>query len=104
MSLVLKLHKRKQKLLEKCDYKTGYSLYIGIPFCPTTCLYCSFTSYPYEKFGHLAEKYLDALEREIKYLANIYKDRNVTSIYVGGGTPTTLTAMQLDDSIKLHKR
>ena len=82
IELGLEIAKKEAEILEKCDYKTGYSLYIGIPFCPTTCLYCSFTSYPYEKFGHLAEKYLDALD--------------VTSIYVGGGTPTTLTAMQLD--------
>ena len=103
IELGLEIAKKEAEILEKCDYKTGYSLYIGIPFCPTTCLYCSFTSYPYEKFGHLAEKYLDALEREIKYLANIYKDRNVTSIYVGGGTPTTLTAMQLDRLISCIK-
>ena len=95
IELGLEIAKKEAEILEKCDYKTGYSLYIGIPFCPTTCLYCSFTSYPYEKFGHLAEKYLDALEREIKYLATIYKDRNLTSIYVGGGTPTTLEPDQL---------
>lgn len=103
IELGLEIAKKEAEILEKCDYKTGYSLYIGIPFCPTTCLYCSFTSYPYEKFGHLAEKYLDALEREIKYLATIYKDRNLTSIYVGGGTPTTLTAMQLDRLISCIK-
>ena len=71
IELGLEIAKKEAEILEKCDYKTGYSLYIGIPFCPTTCLYCSFTSYPYEKFGHLAEKYLDALEREIKYLIKI---------------------------------
>lgn len=103
IELGLGIAKKEAEILEKCDYKNGYSLYIGIPFCPTTCLYCSFTSYPYEKFGHLAEKYLDALEKEIKYLATIYKDKKVTSIYVGGGTPTTLSAMQLDRLISCVK-
>ena len=103
IELGLGIAKREAEILQKCDYKNGYSLYIGVPFCPTTCLYCSFTSYPFEKFGHLAEGYLEALEKEIKYLATIYKDKKVTSIYVGGGTPTTLTAMQLDRLISCIK-
>lgn len=104
IELGLDIAHKEAEILEKCDYKNGYSIYIGIPFCPTTCLYCSFTSYPYEKFGYLAEKYLEALEKEIRYLATIYKDKKVTSIYVGGGTPTTLTAMQLDKLIECIKQ
>lgn len=46
IDLSIEIAAREKKLLEPLDYERGYSLYVGIPFCPTTCLYCSFTSYP----------------------------------------------------------
>ena len=55
---------REHRILEEIDYKNGYSIYIGIPFCPSTCLYCSFASYSIEKFSHLVDKYIDALCKE----------------------------------------
>lgn len=75
-------------------------LYIGIPFCPTRCLYCSFTSNQ-EGPGEI-EAYLDALYREIEYAGRAAKDRNmlIESVYIGGGTPTTLTWQQLDTLIR----
>lgn len=97
LELGLSIAMREAKLLKNVDFDGGYSLYIGIPFCPTTCLYCSFTSYPYEKFGHMAADYLWALKKEIKAVANECKDRKLTSIYMGGGTPTTLTPEQLEE-------
>ncbi len=83
-------------LLNKLDYENGYSLYIGIPFCPTTCLYCSFTSYPFSRFENKIWDYLYALEKEIRYTAKKFKDKKLNSIYFGGGTPTTLLPDQLD--------
>ena len=47
----------------------GYSLYVGIPFCPTTCLYCSFTSYPIGKWKGRTGLYLEALFKELEYTA-----------------------------------
>ena len=87
---------RELKLLHDIDYKNGYSLYIGIPFCPSTCLYCSFTSYSIEKFANYVDDYLKALEKEIIFAATIYPNKKLTCVYLGGGTPTTLTAGQLD--------
>lgn len=87
---------KEAKLLSGVDFEGGYSLYIGIPFCPTTCLYCSFTSYPYERFGHLADEYLEALLYELREVAGRCKGHKLTSIYIGGGTPTTLSALQLE--------
>lgn len=81
-------------ILKKTGYKDGYSLYIGIPFCPTTCLYCSFTSYPY--YSELAYAYLEALFKEMEYSSHIFKDKKLSSIYIGGGTPTALDARQLE--------
>lgn len=97
LDLCLSIAKREAKLLKDVDFDGGYSLYIGIPFCPTTCLYCSFTSYPFGQFGHLAKEYLQALKKEIQAVAKECDGHSLTSIYMGGGTPTTLTADQLDE-------
>ena len=73
------------------------SLYIGIPFCPTRCAYCSFVSNTIGKRTELMEPYLDALYKELfhtgKLLAN--SGKTIRTIYIGGGTPTTLTSEQL---------
>lgn len=76
--------------------QTGYSLYIGIPFCPTTCLYCSFTSYPICSWKDRVGDYLTALEKEIDFTADIYRDKRLDTIYIGGGTPTTLSPEELE--------
>ncbi len=74
------------------------SLYVGIPFCPTRCAYCSFVSNSVEKSFHLVEPYLEALDREIDTAAEMVNDLGlrIKSFYMGGGTPTTLTAEQMD--------
>lgn len=95
--------RRELEILNSVDYRQGYSLYIGIPFCPTTCLYCSFTSYSTEKFSSMVEDYLAALEKEIKYAASCFPHKKLTSVYFGGGTPTTLTHTQLDRLLGLVK-
>ena len=87
--------KKEWNILKSIDYTKGYSLYIGIPFCPTKCSYCSFTSYPMERFGQWMEEYLQALFREMEYVASKPWKRKLTSIYIGGGTPTTLSEEQL---------
>lgn len=76
----------------------GVSLYIGIPFCPTRCLYCSFVSNSGDKSMKMIPDYLDCLEREIAYTADIIKENGniIESVYIGGGTPTTLSAPMLD--------
>jgi len=96
IDLSVEIAERERQLLSQIDYKNGYSLYVGIPFCPTTCLYCSFTSYPigaWEKKMHL---YLEALFKELDYVAEKMKDRTLDTIYFGGGTPTALKAEELD--------
>ena len=73
------------------------SLYIGIPFCPTRCAYCSFVSNSIGKRTELMEPYLNALYKELahtgKLLAN--SGKSIRTIYIGGGTPTTLTSQQM---------
>ncbi len=94
-SLSIDIAKRELRILEPLHEK-GYSLYIGIPFCPTTCLYCSFTSEPICKWKDRVSDYLSALEKEISFVAGAKSDKVLDTIYIGGGTPTTLSASELD--------
>jgi oxygen-independent coproporphyrinogen-3 oxidase len=75
------------------------SVYIGIPFCPTRCAYCSFVSQSVEKSMKLIPDFVEALKRDIRATADAARGsgRRITAIYFGGGTPTTLSAAQLDE-------
>ncbi|MDO4295321.1 MAG: coproporphyrinogen dehydrogenase HemZ [bacterium] len=94
--LSIEIAKREKELLSVLDYETGYSLYVGIPFCPTTCLYCSFPSYPIGKWAKKTEQYLAALFKEMEFTAERMKGRKLDTIYMGGGTPTSLSPEDLD--------
>ena len=74
-------------------------LYVGIPFCPTRCAYCSFVSQSVEKSMKLIEPFTKALKKELGATADEVKrlGLRVVSIYMGGGTPTTLSDRQLDE-------
>jgi oxygen-independent coproporphyrinogen-3 oxidase len=95
-ALGIDIAKREKALLEQLHYEDGYSLYIGIPFCPTTCLYCSFTSFPIGVWRDRISDYLTALEKEIDYTAEAFHEKKLDTIYIGGGTPSSLSATQLD--------
>ena len=93
--LALDIAKREQEILKAVHYERGYSLYIGIPFCPTTCLYCSFPSFPIAAWKKRVGDYLAALEKEIDFVKKACRDRILDSVYIGGGTPTTLEPEEL---------
>lgn len=82
--------------LSKSD---SYSLYVSIPFCPTRCSYCSFVSHSVEtdKAKSLVPQYVELLLKELKITGEIAEKLglNLESVYIGGGTPTTLSAQQL---------
>lgn len=83
-------------------YPDGVSLYIGIPFCPSRCLYCSFVTNGTERARRLMPEYIEALKKEIRYVSEIVKrngDR-IETVYIGGGTPTTLIPELLEDMLK----
>lgn len=96
MELAIQVAESEVRLLEQIDYEEGYSLYVGIPFCPSTCSYCSFTSYSIVKYQNIVEKYLDALCEEIEFSSELYKEKRLNTVYIGGGTPTSLTHEQLE--------
>ncbi len=99
IALSVEIAERERELLSRISYENGYSLYVGIPFCPTTCLYCSFTSYPIGKWGKRMDEYLGALFRELEYTADRMKGKVLDTVYFGGGTPTSLSAEHLDQVI-----
>ena len=103
IKLSIEIAERELQLLKKLDYEEGYSLYIGIPFCPTTCLYCSFTSYSMSAWKNRMDDYLSTLEKELDYTAVKFAHKKLNSIYIGGGTPTTLNPKQLDRLIRKIK-
>ena len=74
------------------------AVYVGIPFCPTRCAYCSFVSQSVEKSFSLVPPYVDALVEEIKAGGRMVREQGLRcrAFYMGGGTPTTLTAEQMD--------
>lgn len=82
------------------------SLYIGIPFCPTRCAYCSFVSADVGRSLKLVEPFLELLCREIADAGTALRrlGLSVRTVYIGGGTPTTLTAAQLSDLLEQLER
>ncbi len=88
--------RREKEIIQTVDERKEYCLYVGIPFCPTRCLYCSFTSYPIAVYQDKVNAYLDAMEKEMAYVSHSYKGKRLISIYIGGGTPSSLEADQID--------
>ena len=95
-ALAWEIAEREQKILKELDYENGYSLYVGIPFCPSVCSYCSFSSGPLDRWKEKVDAYVDALCKELEFIAERSKNKKLNTIYIGGGTPTTLTAEQLE--------
>ncbi|MCR5387894.1 MAG: coproporphyrinogen dehydrogenase HemZ [Lachnospiraceae bacterium] len=96
LGLATDIAKREIKLLNTIDFKNEVSVYVGIPFCPTTCAYCSFASNPVAGNEENIEKYLYALFHELEFAKEYLNGKAPTSIYIGGGTPTSLNENQLE--------
>lgn len=96
-SLARTVARNQRPIIARSDARS-YSLYVSIPFCPTRCNYCSFVSQSIEKAKGLIEQYLPLLHEELRRTADIARALRLRllSVYIGGGTPTTLSAEQLD--------
>ncbi len=96
-ALAVTVAQNEMKLIKGLAHNTC-SLYISIPFCPSRCSYCSFVSYTTPRLLSMIDEYIDALIIDIKETAEIISELgfSVNTIYIGGGTPTTLNAAQLD--------
>lgn len=97
LRLALEVAKNELPLIAQ-NGKDDIGLYIGIPFCPTRCLYCSFVSTDLRRTKQYVPEYLRLLVREIEHSARLTKaaDKRIQSIYIGGGTPTSITAQELE--------
>lgn len=96
VTLAMNVARTEYELIHDIDYRQGYSVYIGIPFCPTRCHYCSFAAYPMKQYAKQVDAYLEALVHEMNFVSETYTSHPLHSIYVGGGTPTSLSEEQLE--------
>ncbi|MBQ4416690.1 MAG: coproporphyrinogen dehydrogenase HemZ [Butyrivibrio sp.] len=111
-ALSLEIAHRERAVLSSHDFENGYSLYVGIPFCPTRCSYCSFAAYPLRvpgrtdpadghteylksRYASRVEAYMDALEKELAETSALMRGVRLDTVYIGGGTPTALPHAQL---------
>ncbi|MDL2233307.1 coproporphyrinogen dehydrogenase HemZ, partial [Ruminococcaceae bacterium OttesenSCG-928-L11] len=95
-SLALETGRVQEPILADCP-ANAYHLYISIPFCPSRCLYCSFVSHEIEKCAKLIPDYVELLCRELREIARVATQKGLLlqTVYIGGGTPTTLSAADL---------
>jgi coproporphyrinogen dehydrogenase HemZ len=101
VDLVMEIAKVESKIINASS-PNAVGIYIGIPFCPSRCLYCSFTSNPIGKYSNLVESYLEALKHEIEVVSSFIEKKSffIESLYIGGGTPTSINASQLNELLK----
>ncbi len=101
-TLIMDMYLHQQEVCGSAPAKSA-GIYIGIPFCPTRCVYCSFASNQVPDSE--IERYLPVLHKEIAYTARRMKETGIAAetIYIGGGTPTTLNARQLDQLLTVIK-
>ena len=104
--LALKVAKRENELIKGLDYEDGFSLFVSIPFCPSICSYCTFGSGDVDQWQGRMDEYVQRLSEEITQIGRIVNEngkhcnghqrslRNLQTIYIGGGTPTTLSTEQ----------
>lgn len=82
------------------------SLYVSVPFCPTRCAYCSFVSYSTPRYLSMLPEYLDTLCLDVEDICREIRERGeeLLTVYIGGGTPTTLDERQLERLLKTINR
>lgn len=102
--LAIDVAEKENFLTGNFDHAQGYNVYIGIPFCPSICQYCSFSSFPYARYKKLADDYLTALEKEIAFTGDYMKKRKLHTVYIGGGTPTSLDEEQFERLLAMIKK
>ena len=90
-----------EKKKKKNNNKNKISVYLGIPFCPTRCIYCSFTSFNLNQYTKKVDLYLDCIEKEILAMKDYVNSHQIESIYIGGGTPSSLTETQFYRFLKM---
>lgn len=98
VDLSLSIAKTELSVMKKIP-QNSVSLYVDIPFCPSRCSYCSFASMPVSEMQDFVEPYLNSLFEELDAIKKIIEDLNlsIVSVYIGGGTPTSILSIELDN-------
>ena len=98
LQLLFDVAKREKEILDNTKPHM-ISIYIGIPFCKSRCLYCSFTSNSIDKYKDYVSYYIKALKTEIRGVQEIIKEKGyqIQNIYIGGGTPTSIDEKNLEE-------
>ena len=96
-SIMIQVARNEAKILNRNNDPNIISVYVGIPFCPDRCLYCSFTSNPIKKYAKVVDSFIEAIKKEINAVGKIIdaKGWKIESLYMGGGTPTSLNNEQM---------
>ncbi len=96
-ALAVEIARHEQKIARLCAEDKTCSVYISIPFCPTRCSYCSFVSYSTKRLLEQIPQYLIRICEDARALLSHLKERGfkILTVYIGGGTPTTLSDSQL---------
>lgn len=97
--LLINIAIKQRKYIYPLD-KRRFSLYIAIPFCPTRCIYCSFPSCSIDRYGDMVDIYTDKLIYELNEIGKLMEDYYISTVYIGGGTPTAIPAKNLERIIK----
>jgi len=99
--LLTKIALSQRKILED-NNKNKVSVYIGIPFCPSKCLYCSFPSFSIQKWGHLEDEFVENLIKEMDAIGSFLLKNGVEveTVYLGGGTPTSISLKNMEKILK----
>ena len=97
--LIIDICKRQRKSIYPLN-EDRFSLYVSIPFCPTRCLYCSFPTCSAVKYGRYIDEYTDKLIYEIGRISDMMKEKEISTVYIGGGTPTAIPVYNLERIIQ----
>lgn len=98
-NLILEISKKQRKYIYPLN-DDRFSLYVSIPFCPTRCLYCSFPSCGIDRYSSFVDNYTDNLIYEIDRISGLMKNKSISTVYIGGGTPTAIPMANLEKIIQ----
>lgn len=96
--LLIDVAQKQRKHIYPID-ENRFSLYVAIPFCPTRCLYCSFPAVGIGKYGHLVDEYTEKLIYELDMIGELTDSKHISTVYIGGGTPTAIPCKNLQKII-----
>lgn len=100
--MILSIAKRQIEKLDLVE-QGGYSLYVNIPFCPSICKYCAFPTAKLSRYKDQVPMYMDRLREEVMQTAELMEGQRLNTVYIGGGTPSSIPTAELERLIETVK-